>query len=925
MTRTVAPPTVRLPDAPALVAGVRGAVWLEPDGTVETLSHQAAARRMSWERPPLVCHFASLAKRLKGGPPRVLDLLELFAFVRPARFCLPTPRGLAQALDLPLPANAEQEAALLFRAAQKLLGELAGDRHAYRIAWTMARGNWAWGPAVLAALGTDDGKNHAGGFRVWDRLPEWTEFTPEPPDGHWPVEPVEARARLVKLLGPKAEKRPQQADYAEAAAQAFQPRNKAGEPRLVLAEAGTGVGKTLGYIAPASVWAEKNKGAVWISTFTRNLQRQLDAELDRLYPDPALKARKAVVRKGRENYLCLLNLEEAVNRGGNEVALGLMARWALASRDGDMIGGDFPAWLVDLVGRSFTLDLTDTRGECIFSACPHYRKCFIERTVRRARRAEIVVANHALVMVQAALGGGEEGLLPTRLVFDEGHHVFTAADAAFSAHLTGQEANELRRWFLGAEEGARSRSRGLKARLGELIGADPAAVEALDEILAGARSLPGPAWHQRIRGGSPVGPAEAFLARVREQVYARSADARSPYSLEAPVQPPVPGLIEASIELDTALARLVGPLQMLVQALTALLDREAAELDTANRLRIDSTRRTLERRGIQQVEAWRSMLLALRRETPPEFVDWFGIERSGGHDRDVGFHRHWVDPTQPFASAVLGSAHGSLITSATLRDHDEGEDRGWNEAIRRTGAAHMPAPPFCAAVPSPFDYANHTRVLVVTDLDRDDGTQVASAFRELFLAAGGGGLGLFTAIQRLRRTYDHIGPALEEAGLHLLAQHVDEMDTGTLIDIFRAEEDACLLGTDAVRDGVDVPGRSLRLIVFDRVPWPRPDLLFRARRERFGGRAFEEAQTRLRLKQAFGRLVRRADDKGVFVLLDRAFPSRLANAFPPGVLIRRMGLRDAVAETRAFLHAGGSEKPSLSIRPTSPEDSGVER
>ena len=88
----------------------------------------------------------------------------------------------------------------------------------------------------------------------------------------------------------------------------------------MLAEAGTGVGKTLGYIAPASLWAEKNEGAVWISTFTRNLQHQIDGELDRLYPDPAAKERRVVLRKGRENYLCLLNFEEAVG-GAADAAL----------------------------------------------------------------------------------------------------------------------------------------------------------------------------------------------------------------------------------------------------------------------------------------------------------------------------------------------------------------------------------------------------------------------------------------------------------------------------------------------------------------------------------------------------------------------------------------------------------------------------
>ena len=153
----------------------------------------------------------------------------------------------------------------------------------------------------------------------------------------------------------------------------------------------------------------------------------------------------------------------------------------------------------------------------------------------------------------------------------------------------------------------------------------------------------------------------------------------------------------------------------------------------------------------------------------------------------------------------------------------------------------------------------------------------------------------------LDAVHQRIAAPLAEAGLTLLAQHVDAMDTATLVDIFRGEEDACLLGTDALRDGIDVPGRSLRLIVFDRVPWPRPDLLHKARRARFGGTAYDDRLTRLRLRQAFGRLVRRADDAGVFVLLDRMMPSRLLGAFPDGVAVERLGLKDTVARTAEFL------------------------
>src|SRR5207253_3658645 len=108
------------------------------------------------------------------------------------------------------------------------------------------------------------------------------------------------------------EARPSQADYAHEAAHVFQPRDREGEPNMMLAEAGTGVGKTLAYLAPASLWAEANGPAVWVSTYTRALQRQIERESRSIYPDPAVRARKAVVRKGRENYLCLLNFQEAV-------------------------------------------------------------------------------------------------------------------------------------------------------------------------------------------------------------------------------------------------------------------------------------------------------------------------------------------------------------------------------------------------------------------------------------------------------------------------------------------------------------------------------------------------------------------------------------------------------------------------------------
>ncbi len=901
--------------APALVAGARGAVWLGPDGVVEELGLEQAGARARAGPAPIVCHAPATARRLAVPPFPALDALELFAFVRPTAFCSPTPRGLAAALGLPAPRGLAAEAGALAQAAHALLGELAGAdedarTEAAAVAATMAAAGWPWGAQVLSALGEAGAHAAAGGIDVWARLPEWSEQAPQGQPANHPVEPAEARSRLAALIGPDAEPRPQQADYASAVTAAFQPPDAPGEVRVVLAEAGTGVGKTLAYIAAASLWAEKNRGAVWLSTYTKNLQRQLDQELDRLYPEARLKRRKVVLRKGRENYLCLLNMEEAARtlavRRGDAAALGLLARWARATRDGDMVGGDFPAWLVGVVGRGRTLALTDRRGECIYSACPHYRKCFIERSVRRARRADIVIANHALVMTQAALHaalGGEDPHLPGRYVFDEGHHVFHAADGAFSARLSGLETAELRRWALGAEDAGRGRARGLERRLEDLVADDEKAAAALAACLRAARALPGPGWHERVAGGEGRGPAEGFLAAVRRQVLARSRSRDDSYGLEAETHPPADDVLAPAAKLDAALGRLARPLLLLGERLAARLDADAAELDTPTRLRIDAMCRGLARRGGLMIASWREMLAHLKTETPDRFVDWFAIERVDGREIDVGMHRHWVDPTAPFVEHVVRPAHGVLVTSATLRDGSGDPEADWRAAEARTGAGHLARPAVRAAVPSPFDYAAQTRVLVVTDVNRRDPDQVAAAYRELFLAAGGGALGLFTAIARLRAVRERIVGPLEAAGIPLYAQHVDPLDTATLVDIFRAEEDSCLLGADAVRDGVDVPGRSLRLIVFDRVPWPRPDLLHRARRQAFGGSAYDDMLVRLRLKQAFGRLIRRADDRGVFVLLDPAVPSRLAGAFPDGAAPRRVGLAGAAAETEAFVGA----------------------
>lgn len=913
------PASSLLPQAPAIVAGHGRAALLSADGELLTLSNAAAARQLDANDPPLVVHAPATLRRLGASPMPCLDLLQLFAFVMPARTAPPTPAGLAAALDLRIPRSIEDAAALLPDIAEALLRRLEAaadvplNKDAPALAAAMGKAGWAWAPYVLTALGTPAAKPALDAFRVWTRLPEWEEEPPPPSPASHPVLPAEARARLARILGPGAEQRPGQADYASAVAEAFAPREVPGDPAVVLAEAGTGTGKTLGYIAPASLWAERNGGSVWLSTYTRHLQRQIDAELARLFPTLSERRRRVVVRKGRENYLCLLNYQEQLSSPGTDttVPLGLIARWALATVDGDVAGGDLPGWFTELFGAGLLPAIADRRGECIHGACQHYRTCFVEHTIRRARTADLVVANHALVMAQAAWGGIDDNLVPSRYVFDEGHHVFDAADGAFAASLTGMEGAELRRWLLGAE-GGRSRARGLRRRLDDLLALYPIIQPSLDAALQAARMLPGIGWASRLLDTEEVGPFETMLRLIRTQALARCADDSGSAigDLECDLYPLAPDLPQAAETLQRALHRIAEPLTNLIQHLRDLLETEADSLDAAQRQRIESAIRAVQRRAQLRLVSWEAMLQTMRDPAPepgtrPQYVHTLELERRGGADRDAGLHRHWLDPSIPFAAALAAPAHGLLITSATLRDTGaEDAEASWAEAEARVGAAHLPSPALRVSVASPFDYAAQTRAFVVTDVGAEM-EALAGAYRALFTASGGGGLGLFTAISRLKAVHSRIAEPLEAAGISLLAQHVDAMDNATLVDVFRAEMDSCLLGTDAMRDGVDVPGRALRLVVFERVPWPRPDILHRERRIHLSGgrpKDYDDGKARLRLRQAFGRLVRTETDRGVFVLLDRRTPGRLLSAFPPGVEVRRVGLADAVAETRAFLN-----------------------
>lgn len=846
------------------------------------------------DTPVLMLNAPLVATRLGYPDLSGLDLLELFAFIYPARFCVPTPKGLADALGLPAPDSDDTIPALLQSAAAAMVNHCESDDWQERDgAWSslqsLAKMRWPWAQVLSPHIKRPEKAERW----LFAKLPEWEEAPERPQPAQVQIDDAAIIGQLDHLTGIHAEKREGQHHYAKAVGGVFAPRDAQRRPHVLLAQAGTGIGKTLGYLAPASLWSATAQGTVWVSTFTKNLQRQLKSESGKAWPDKrADGTRPVVVRKGRENYLCLLNLEDALQGGfGGRAAIlaQLVARWASFTRDGDMIGGDLPGWLGTLFRKRGIAALTDQRGECVYAGCPHYRKCFIERSARASAQADLVIANHALVMVNAARGR-DHAQRPTRVIFDEGHHVFQAADSTFAATLTGQEAIELRRWIIGPERKNKGRRRGLAARLADVASYDDDGGVAIEAAIEAAQALPSDGWLQRLHDGEPSGPLEQLLASVRAVTYARdeSGAQDAGYGIETEIAQMPGEFIEMAGKAEAALSAIRQPLVKLGLRLEAVVEDAPDWLDQQGRARIEGARHSLSWR-VDLLAAWESLLSRMGGPADPEFVDWLAVDRGDAREFDIGIHRRWLDPMKPFGKVVLEPAHGVMLTSATLRDGDD-----WDSAIAQSGTPHIDVQPRLSAAESPFDYANRAEVLIVTDLKRGDLAGLAGAYARLIEAAGGGVLGLFTAIRRLRVVHGRIADRLARAGLPLFAQHVDPIDTGTLVDIFRDDARASLLGTDALRDGVDVPGESLRCVVMEGVPWPKPSILHRARRAANGGSSYDDRMIRARLAQAFGRLIRTKEDRGHFIVLSSAFPSRLLSAFPKGTPVIRLTLEEAL-------------------------------
>ena len=684
--------------------------------------------------------------------------------------------------------------------------------------------------------------------------------------------PYGAIAQAMRtIMGSRAyEDRPSQRAMAAAVTTAF---NDGG---VALLEAGTGVGKSLGYLVPALRWAAANKERTIVSTNTITLQEQLVAKdlpfLQRALGDQPVRF---ALLKGWRNYLCLQRLEQARGSGASLFDAGVLgeveqiAAWAERTKDGSL--SDLPS-----PPKSDVWDEVAAEPDlCGRLKCAHYDKCFLFKARREAAQADVVVVNHHLLLSDVAVrrtsqNWDDAAVLPAykRLVIDEGHHLEDAAASHLGASVTRRS---LTRLFGRLER----RGKGLLPTLaGKLsAGTDLLSVASLDLVME--RLGPSVAT-ARDRSQLLFELLSAVLQDEGVQVKRLGDDFEMHQAWR--------GGIKATLE------ELLAEITMLQDGLRLVRERLESDAKKSEELapvigELRGVARRLESAGD-------SLASALR--TPAKgapVVRWMELTGRPGPERNIALHCVPLDLAPVLRDDLFGRVTSAVVTSATLAT-----DGGFGFLKQRLGLDKTESPTVSAIFPSPFDYPQQAMLVMPTDLPapnenaRGHLDAVAGQLRDLMKASDGGLFALFTSHRDVREMAEMLRSTQHHTQWPLLVHGEESREV--LLQRFRDSGRAVLLGTATFWEGVDVPGDALRGLLIAKLPFRVPTEPMVAAQceaiEARGGNAFAEfmlPHASLRLKQGFGRLIRTATDHGVVVLSDprvstKRYGRELVDALP---------------------------------------------
>lgn len=705
------------------------------------------------------------------------------------------------------------------------------------------------------------------------------------------------------------EHRDEQTRMAFAVAEAFN------EEKVAVIEAGTGTGKSLAYLIPAIIWALRNRERVVISTNTINLQEQLTKkDIPFLQKRAGLEFR-AVLVKGRSNYLCRRKLEAVLADPAlfkDEAADELRAIIDWSGRTADGCRSD-----LSFIPRSETWEeVCCEADQCGRVKCPHYTRCFFYTARRAAAGADLLVVNHALLMADVAVrqetGYSSSAILPPfeRLIFDEGHHLEEVATGCLSTQTSRQGLLKI----LGRLQHPRKPQRGLLPTLSTQLSREvPEANDDLYMEIAAvleSRLIPQRGSLADLASSTMDGIGTALIRHLKED-----SQKQGEQKLRlTPAVYAIPFWQEAEERvrrLATALTEYVAALQAFFKSCDRLPDKVLERL--AGPL--------VDLKGIKgRLEgAIENLHFFISRDEG--FCRWFEVHRSS-RGMAVRLCSSPLEVAETIKSVILDKFKTVVITSATLA---VGEKFTYLE--ERTGVALLNRSRVTELLlASPFDYAHQAFVGIPADIpepaSRGFEATLGTYLLEALAISQGRAFVLFTSYDLLTRVYTRLHEPLAKLGLAAMRQ--GETSRHLLLSRFKKEQGAVLFGTDSFWEGVDVQGKALELVVITRLPFRVPtEPVLEARAEHIAARGLDPfmeytvPQAVIKFKQGFGRLIRSRDDRGGVLILDSRVLSKnygrvFLRSLPDALLVKGSG-REVFAGMAAFF----SSSPSSSVSPQS--------
>jgi len=622
---------------------------------------------------------------------------------------------------------------------------------------------------------------------------------------------------VTEILGPtgpvaakleRFEERPQQVRMAAAVDRVMR------EGGRLLAEAGTGVGKSFAYLVPAVAAAAERGERVVIATHTIALQEQL-LDKDLPFLSGILPAEfSVVVAKGRGNFLCLRRMGMARKKGrdlfesdDHDRQLDRITEWAATTDDGTRQGLDFTP------DRRVWSKVNAEAGNCLGKACDHFRRCFYQAGRRRLQNAQLIVANHHFLFADMALRKSGYNLLPDykHLVLDEAHAVEDVAGEYLGMRVSRAQAHYLLRQL------ATPTGKGLLHAHG--------APEAALEAVADARA-----------------EAETFFSLV---------DAWTRTDAPSNLRVTQSGLFP--LDLGTAF----DVLGECVEELADGMEDKEVRIELASRA--------------DRCFALASELRGLVNRSREDHVYW--VEREGAEGRNLALRSAPVEVDDELKDHLWERLRSATLTSATLAIAGKG---GFAHLAGRLGIAEPTT--LNAGSPFDYSTQARLIVdRTLPDPRENDAYEDAlpDAVLRYVHRTRGHAFVLFTSYQSLDRCHAACSAALTQQGYIVLKQG-EGLPRSRMLAEFRRAPSAVLFGTDSFWQGVDVSGDALQNVIITRLPFAVPTHpVQQARTEAIvarGGHAFGEyalPQAILKLKQGFGRLIRSRTDTGIVVVLDK--------------------------------------------------------